>query len=76
MEIPISDDMPEVEAGDRVELMVVSDEPSLSRFKVLRDLYLPDKQAWISEEPCVERTPFEQLQRSLNSPPQSSTSKV
>ncbi|CAM6092710.1 unnamed protein product [Calypogeia fissa] len=75
MEVLLSEDMPEVQAGDRVNVMVVSDEPSLSRFKCLRDLYLPDRQAWLSEEPCIEREPFERLQRSRISPVQSYGSK-
>lgn len=71
MEVPLSDGMPQVQAGDRVNVMVVSDDPSLSRFKVLRELYLPDRQAWISEEACIEREAFENLQRSLSPPVQS-----
>lgn len=68
MEIPLSDEIPEVQVGDRVEVVVVSDEPSLSRFKALRDLYFPDRQAWISQEPCIERELYEDLQKSSNPP--------
>lgn len=61
MEVPISDDYAMVEVGEPAEVLVLSDRPNLSRFKAMRDVYLPRIGVWISQNPCVERAPFEAL---------------
>ena len=44
--------------GDEVELVVVSDEPQLQRFRAVREAYLPELGLWLSEYPFVERRAF------------------
>jgi hypothetical protein len=44
-----------------VELVVVSDEPQLQRFRAVREAYLPDLALWLSEYPFVERRAFRAL---------------
>jgi hypothetical protein len=55
-----------VQVGELVEVLVVSDERSLSRFIAVRDVYLPNKRIWISDSPCVQREAFEYISKSLS----------
>ncbi|KAG6554018.1 hypothetical protein Mapa_004935 [Marchantia paleacea] len=68
MDVVMTEEIPRVKVGERVEVLVMSDRPSLSRFKALRDVYLPDRDVWISEEPYIERECFERLLRNTPSP--------
>jgi len=55
-----------VQVGEPVEVLVVSDERSLSRFIAVHDVYLPNKRIWMSDSPCVEREAFEYISESLS----------
>ncbi len=44
--------------GDEAELIVVSDEPLLQRFRAVREAYLPELGLWLSEYPFLERSAF------------------
>ncbi|KAG0593390.1 hypothetical protein KC19_1G326200 [Ceratodon purpureus] len=54
-----------VQVGEAVEVLVLSDIKSLSRFMAVRDVYLPEMGIWLSEEPCIERPVFEELIETL-----------
>ena len=54
-----------VQVGEVVEVLVLSDIKSLSRFMAVRDVYLPDMDLWLSEDPCIERPVFEELIETL-----------
>lgn len=47
--------------GDEVELLVVSDEPQLQRFRAVREAYLPELGMWISEYPFMERLAYRSI---------------
>jgi hypothetical protein len=47
--------------GDEVELLVVSDEPQLQRFRAVREAYLPELGLWISEYPFMERLAYRSI---------------
>lgn len=47
--------------GDDVELLVVSDEPQLQRFRAVREAYLPELGMWVSEYPFSERLAFRSI---------------
>jgi hypothetical protein len=47
-----------VQPGDEVELIVVSNEPQLQRFRAVREAYLPELGVWLTEYPFVERRAF------------------
>lgn len=51
----------QVRVGEAVEVFVLSDIKSLSRFMAVRDVYLPDVDLWLAEDPCLERPVFENL---------------
>jgi len=64
----------QVRVGETVEVLVLSDIKSLSRFMAVRDVYLPDMDLWLSEDPCIERPVFENLIETLRAGSSSSTS--
>lgn len=66
----------QVRVGETVEVLILSDIKSLSRFMAVRDVYLPDMDLWLSEEPCIERPVFESLIETLRADSSSSASKV
>jgi len=47
--------LPCFQAGDEAEVMVVSDDPSLARFRAVREVYLPQLGLWLAEYPFLER---------------------
>ena len=47
-----------LQPGDEVELLVVSDEPQLQRFRAVREAYLPELGLWISEYPFMDRIAY------------------
>lgn len=51
--------------GDPVELLVLSDHPKFTRFRVLREVYLPEQQTWLAEQLFVERSVFEELSKEV-----------
>jgi hypothetical protein len=55
----------QVQVGEAVEVLVLSDIKSLSRFMAVRDVYLPEMGIWLSEDPCIERPVFEELIETL-----------
>lgn len=66
----------QVRVGETVEVLVLSDIKSLSRFMAVRDVYLPDMDLWLSEDPCLERPVFENLIETLRAASSSSSSSV
>lgn len=64
----------QVRVGETVEVLVLSDIKSLSRFMAVRDVYLPDVDLWLAEEPCLERPVFESLVETLRAASSSSYS--
>jgi hypothetical protein len=65
----------QVRVGETVEVLILSDIKSLSRFMAVRDVYLPSMDLWLSEEPCIERPVFESLIETLRADPSSSALK-
>ncbi|KAL2654206.1 hypothetical protein R1flu_022334 [Riccia fluitans] len=65
MDVVMTEEVPRLKVGERVEVLVMSDRSGLSRFKAVRDVYFPDRDVWISEEPYIERECFERLLRKL-----------
>ncbi|XP_024372108.1 uncharacterized protein [Physcomitrium patens] len=63
----------QVQVGELVEVLVLSDIKSLSRFMAVRDVYLPDMDLWLSEDPCIERPLFEDLVQTLRAGSSSSS---
>lgn len=47
--------------GDAAELVVLSDDPGLRRFRVVRDAYVPAHDLWLADYPWLERTAFKDL---------------
>jgi hypothetical protein len=50
-----------LQPGDEVELLVVSDEPRLQRFRAVREAYLPELGMWISEYPFMDRIAYRSI---------------
>ena len=50
-----------LQPGDEVELLVVSDEPQLQRFRAVREAYLPELGMWISEYPFMDRIAYRSI---------------
>lgn len=65
MDVPIPLRRAKVRVGDPAELLVLSDSPSLSRFRAVREVFLPGRELWLVApgEACVERAVFEELRR-------------
>ncbi|CAI5484012.1 unnamed protein product [Closterium sp. Yama58-4] len=53
--------------GDPVELLVLSDCPSLSRFRAAREIFFPQRSLWLvgDKQACVERSVFEEMRRKV-----------
>ena len=51
----------QVRVGEAVEVLVLLDIKSLSRFMAVRDVYLPDVDLSFAEDPCLERPVFKNL---------------
>lgn len=51
----------QVQVGEPVEVLVLSDLKNLARFMAVREVYLPKLGIWLAEEPCIERQVFEVL---------------
>ena len=47
--------------GDEVELLVVSDEPQLQRFRAVREAYMPELGMWVSEYPFMDRVAYRSI---------------
>ncbi len=56
-----------VKPGLVAEMLVLSNTPDLSRIAQVSDIYLPDRDLWISDYPVVRRDLFVSLSRSLGS---------
>jgi len=65
LEVPLQPEHRNVRVGDAAELMVLSDEPGLQRFRALREAYLPEQGIWLCEYPFVERRKMEALSDAL-----------
>jgi hypothetical protein len=55
----------QVQVGEPVEVLVLSDLKNLARFMAVREVYLPKLGIWLAEEPCIERQVFEVLSEDL-----------
>ncbi|GJP32828.1 hypothetical protein CLOM_g17425 [Closterium sp. NIES-68] len=53
--------------GDPVELLVLSDCPSLSRFRAAREIFFPQRSLWLvgDKQACIERSVFEEMRRKV-----------
>lgn len=51
----------QVRQGDVVEVLILSDVKSLSRFMAVLDVYLSEMDLLLLEEPCIERPVFQSL---------------
>eukprot|EP00245_Coleochaete_scutata_P015508 TRINITY_DN6933_c0_g1_i1.p1 TRINITY_DN6933_c0_g1~~TRINITY_DN6933_c0_g1_i1.p1 ORF type:complete len:394 (+),score=46.87 TRINITY_DN6933_c0_g1_i1:92-1273(+) len=61
--VPVPATMPTIGRGEPAELLVLSDRRTLSRFNAVREVYLPERRLWFSEEPSIEHTIFEDVSR-------------
>lgn len=50
-----------LQPGDEVELLVVSEEPQLQRFRAVREAYLPELGMWVSEYPFMDRIAYRSI---------------
>lgn len=46
-------------------MVVLSDRPNCSRFKAVRDVYLPGRKLWLSQDHGIEHAVFEQISSRL-----------
>lgn len=65
-----------VEVGEPVDVLVLSDNRSLSRFIAVHDIFLPNVGIWLSEQPCIERPVFEGIREGFSSPSMQPSSEV
>ncbi|QDZ23346.1 hypothetical protein HOP50_10g58840 [Chloropicon primus] len=52
--------------GDPALLVVVSNSPTLSSFKAVRDVFLPETRQWLYDYPFVNRRGFQQIVERVN----------
>eukprot|EP00271_Cylindrocystis_brebissonii_P001557 TRINITY_DN11827_c0_g1_i1.p1 TRINITY_DN11827_c0_g1~~TRINITY_DN11827_c0_g1_i1.p1 ORF type:complete len:458 (+),score=105.75 TRINITY_DN11827_c0_g1_i1:622-1995(+) len=65
IEVRVGSSRVRVVPGEAAELLVVSDRRSLSRFVALREVFLPEQQAWLAEGACLERAVLEDMSAEL-----------
>jgi hypothetical protein len=65
MTLPLPAGRPVLHAGEAAEVFVLSDRPNCSRFKALRDVYLPRRKMWLSQELAIEHSVFEDISTRL-----------
>ena len=54
--------------GQVAELLVLSNQPNLSRIEKITDAYIPSQNLWMGEYPYLRRDVFEEVSRQLRSP--------
>lgn len=58
LEVPLQPEHRDIRVGDIAHLVVVSDIPNMTRFRVVREAYLPEPSVWVSDYPFSERSVF------------------
>jgi len=66
VELPFEVSHQALRPGDAAMLVVVSNSPSLSSFKAVRDIFLPETRQWLFEYPFVSRRGFQQVMDRVN----------
>ncbi len=50
-----------MQCGDEAEVLVLSDEPRLERFRAVREAYLPELGVWLQEYPFSDRRVYRKI---------------
>lgn len=71
LQVPLKRLYKQIARGQVAEMLVVGYQPSLNRLESFTDIYLPERNLWVSDYPYLQRQIFEQLsqQISLDRPP-------
>lgn len=54
-----------ISRGQIAELVVMSNRPDLSRIEQISDIYIPSRELWLSDYPCLRRDFFTEIGRRL-----------
>ncbi|KAK3287752.1 hypothetical protein CYMTET_4752 [Cymbomonas tetramitiformis] len=61
LEVPLNRQQQNIQIGEAAEMLVLSDSRSMTRFRSIREAYLPESGVWISEYPFTEHKLFERI---------------
>lgn len=67
LQVPLKRIYKQIARGQIAEMLVVANQPSLNRLEKFTDLYLPERNLWVSDYPYLQQQVFEQLSRRINS---------
>ena len=65
VQAPLQRNHKSIHAGDRAEMLVISNRPDLSRVAKVSDVYFPHSNLWVSNYPYLQRDVFTQVSRAL-----------
>jgi len=58
LEMPYRPEHQQIRLGDVAHVAVVSDSGRMTRFRAIREAYLPESQVWVADYPFSERSVF------------------
>jgi hypothetical protein len=62
---PLRPNHKEIVRGQMAEMLVLSNRPDLSRIEEITDIYIPNRNLWVSDYPYVQRDFFTEVSRRL-----------
>jgi hypothetical protein len=65
LRVPVKRQHQAIRRGDIAEMLVMSSREDLSRISKTSDIYLPDRQVWVSDYPYVQREAFVEVSQRL-----------
>ncbi len=66
LQVPLKRIYKQIARGQIAEMLVVANQPSLNRLEKFTDLYLPERNLWVSDYPYLQQQVFEQLSRRIS----------
>jgi hypothetical protein len=67
LQVPLKRTYKQIARGQTVEMLVVAHQPNLNRLEKFTDLYLPERNLWVSDYPYLQQQIFEQLSQRIGS---------
>lgn len=67
LQVPLKRIYKQIARGQIAEMLVVANQPSLNRLEKFTDLYLPERNLWVSDYPYLQQQIFEQLSQRIGS---------
>ncbi len=67
LQVPLKRTYKQIARGQVAEMLVVAQQPSLNRLEKFTDLYLPERNLWVSDYPYLQRQIFEKLSQRIGS---------